>query len=494
MVKMNKKTQLLLLTFCATAVLLLGLFLFLKSPLFRVSLIQKEIHLEAGTTAETNPHVYLDGADWCVALSHVDTSSVKHTKVGRYPIYIYHGLQKFTTYVNIIDTTPPVVSSSVKNKTIVPGETISVKTLGLNIKDSSEIQSILFTKISSTHFYTGLPEEETTGIREAYRNGISMEAEEFQFAYGGIYTLTISVTDAFYNSSEVELTLTVEDAPVIEVTKDFYIAGETQIDFSDYIKVWDFISGEMDVKDVSIDTSKLNYSSAGTYPITFSATDDYGLARTTTANVHVTSQNALQELINTHAVDIGTCTIIGAKNPYDSGYYTSKDTTFIQNAMAPTIVSIQNDVKNTTGDGFILEISDEFVTIATSEQNIQNDLIVDVTFFDGVSCSGAIVGASPERNIAFLRIPIEDIENNSSSALCKTYIKKLRTVHVNKGDWEKHHNTSPSFSTLNPRSGAPLFDAQGKLFGMHVNNAKKIKLIDLLNYFEIIFKYKIHYQ
>ncbi len=494
MASLNKKTKLLLTILGTIAVLFLALFLFLKSPLFSVKLTQKEIHIEAGQKADTNPHTYLEGPDWSVALSYVDTSAVKYRKVGRYPVSIYHGLLKYTAYVNIIDTTPPVVNSSVKNKTLIPGAIISAKSLGLDIKDYSEIESILFTKITSTKFYTGLPDEQTEVIRKAYEKGIPMEAEDFQFSFGGIYTLTISVQDAFYNTTETELTLTVEEPPIIEVAKDFYIVGKEQIDFSKYIKVWDFISGDMDVKKVEIDSSNVNLSNAGNYPITFTITDDYGLTTTKTATVHVTSQDSLQELINTHMIDRSTSTIIGAKCPYDSGYYTNRNKEFIQNVMLPTLVSIQNSAIGVTGKGFLIEINDTFATIATTQQIIKNTLEVDVTFFDDTTCSGAVVSASPERNMAFIRIPIHDMDKNSSSALCSDYVKNLRTVHINKGHWEKHKNNNQTITFPDSAAGTPLFDTEGRLVGMLQNETQTIPLDEILNYFEIVFKYKIQYQ
>lgn len=524
------------------SLLLLGLVLFVKSPVFKVTLAIQEIHLEIGNKAETDPFLYLQGNDWCIPFSHVDTSSVKNTKVGRYPIYIYHGFQKLTCYVNVIDTTPPVVQCDIKNKTIVPGDTISVKNLGLKIEDYSDIESALFTKISSTKFYTGLPDEQTEGMRDAYRKGIAMEAEEFQFAYGGIYTLTITVSDAFYNTSEMELVLTVEQPPVIEVANDFYVADTKEINFLDYIEVWDFVTEDMKTEDVTVDTSQLKLSTEGTYPVSFSATDDYGLTATKTINVHVSSQKALQELINTHAIDSATSVIIGAKNAYDSGYYPAENISFIQGIMLPSIVYIENDALDTSGSGFIIEITDEFVTIATNEHVITDDLAVDITFYDATHCRGAVVAADARRDIAFIRIPIDG--KSSTTSLPFDYVQKLRTVHINKGywdsladdckitigyncineegkiwttqsgyivekeavrDWNQYKDINETIISMDPvagSSGSAIFDGYGRLVGMirgytdyvGYTETVAVPLSELLLYFEGVFKYKIHYQ
>lgn len=468
--------------------------LFLKSPLFQVRLSTPQTLLEAGTKPERNPDFYLDGTDWSVPLSYIDTSSVKYTKAGRYPVHIYHGFQKFTSYINVIDTTGPVVTCEVKTKTIIPGEIVSTKNLGLDIQDFSEIASTKFIRISSSKFHTNLSEADTKDMQETYQNGISMEAEDFQFSYGGTYTLTICVSDVFHNKSELILTVNVEEPPVIETPEDFYIADQTEVDFLQYIKVWDFISEELDISKVKVDSSQLNLSKTGTYPVIFSATDDYGLTTTKSVNVHVCSVFELQELINSHTISIENQAIIGAPNPYDNGYYTSANTDLIQQMMLPSIVNIKNNSLDRHGRGFIVEINDKFVTLATSEHIINGDLIIDVTFYDTTLCSGAVVAADSDRGIAFIRIPIGEI--NTISSLSYDYVKKLRTVHINKGDWDKHINDNESIlsiATNTIASGCPLFDDCGRLVGMACETVN-VPLPELLEYFELIFKYKIHYQ
>lgn len=542
MAKPSANKKIILVVLGVLAAFCLGLVLFFKSPLFNVELTTQETSFEIGDTLNTDPAFYLDGEDWCVSLSYVDTSAVKKTIVGRYPIYIYHGFYKYTSYINVIDTLAPEVTCDIKNKTISPGETISVHSLGLNIQDHSEIDSIAFTKIASSHFYTGLSDEASADMKEAYLKGIPMYAEEFQFSYGGIYTLTIEVTDAFHNSSEITLTLTVEQPPVVTAPNHIYVASNQNVDFSAYVDAWDFIDEDFGKDDLVIDTSEVNMSSTGEYKVYYTATDSYGLSITAYSIVHVSSQEALQELINTHVINISDNVIVGALNPYDSGYYEGQDISYIQEAMLPTIVHIENDKLDTFGSGFIIEINDEFVTIATNEHVITSDMIIDVTFFDAKTCTGSVVASNAREDMAFIRIPIS--EKESTSSLSQDYVNTLRTVHIDKAywdslandsnlvfcyncinadgdvwllgdgtilekkatrDWNNYKDVSETILSTQPMagsSGSALYDTSGRLVGMirgytdygSYTETVAVPLDRLLTYFETTFKYKVQYQ
>ena len=544
MVQKNSKHPLktALLTLGIVGVLFLGVLLFMKSPLFEVELAQKEIHLELGSTPDTNPKTYLEGPDWCVPLSRVDVSNVRKTQTGRYPIYISHGFRTYTCYVNVTDTTPPKVTTSIKTKTVTPGQLVSAKSLGLDIEDYSEIESIAFTRISSTHFYTGLPEEDITEMKEAYKKGLEMYAEQFQFAYGGIYTLTITVKDAFRNSSDITLILKVEEPPIIETPENYYMGLAYEIDFAEHITAWDFIDETIDTSKVKIDTSQLKTDKAGSYSVAFSATDSYGLKQTTSATVHVLEREELQKLINTHQIDANKDVIVGAYNLYDSGYYENEDISAIQNVMLPSIVHVENDVLSTFGSGFIISIDKDFVTIATNEHVITSDLTPDITFSDGTTCNGSVVASNKMEDIAFIRIPIDGA--STATSLPSSYSKTLRTVHINEGYWKSladHANITIGYNCINANgeiwnttsgymiektavrnwndykeinemiismkpvagsSGSAIFDAYGHLIGMvrgytdyvTYTETVAVPLDEILEYYQLIFKKKVQYQ
>lgn len=363
-----------------------------------------------------------------------------------------------TSTENKPDTTPPVIHCDINSKTIVSGSIISIDKLGIRATDASKIDSIVFTKIASNNFYPGPSNEKTEGMKEAYAKGIKVSGEEFQFAYGGIYELTITATDIYANSSDFTFTLKVETPPIIEAPADFYVAVDSTIPYESYVNVWDVIEGDYSFEDITLDTSNLNIGKTGNYTVTFSGTDQYGLSSTCTSNVHVLSKEDLQELINTQKINASDHAIIGAYNKYDIGVYS--DDALFQEAMLPTLVTISNEKNDHVGDGFIVEIDDAFVTIATNESVVSNTLSVNVSFFDETTCNASVVFTNTEYDLAFIRIPIDGAAESSS--VSSDFVSNLRTVHFDETQWNQHDIT------------------------------KKVSYKQLLRHYELVFKHKLY--
>lgn len=368
--------------------------------------------------------------------------------------------EKETTEDTRPDTTAPIINCDIKSKTIVSGGTISVEKLGIRVTDASKINSILFTKITSNNFYPGPSNEKTEGMKKAYAEGIEVSGEEFQFTYGGIYELTITATDIYENSSDFTFTLKVETPPIIEAPSDFYVAVGTEIPFENYVTAWDVIDDTYSFSDISIDSSALNIGKAGNYKVVFSGTDKYGLSSAHTSNVHVLSKSDLQELINTQKINATNHAIIGAYNKYDIGTYA--DPALLQEAMIPTLVQITNEKNDTVGDGFIIKIDDEFITIATSEKAVTDNITVFVSFYDETSCKASVVFTNTEYDLAFIRIPIDG--SSTESSVSSDYVSSLRTVHLDETQWKQHEVTS------------------------------KISLKQILRHYELVFKRKLQYE
>lgn len=364
------------------------------------------------------------------------------------------------TEENKPDMTAPIISCDINTKTIKAGDIISVSKLGIRVTDNSKIESLLFTKIRSDNFYmppADSSSEQLDTIKKAYAEGIAISGEEFQFTYGGIYELTITATDIYANSNDFTFTLKVETPPIIETPPDYYVVTGAEIPYKDYVKVWDIVDGDYTFEDITLDTSNLNIGKEGSYTVSFSAKDKYGLTSTCTANVHIMSKKALQQLIDTHKINATDHAIVGAYNKYDIGYY--DDATQLEVDIVPALVQISNSKNDVAGDGFIIKIDNEFITIATNESVVAGNLTALVSFYNEMTCSASVVFTNEEYDLAFIRIPVDGV--NEASSISSDRLSTLRTVHLDEAQWKMHPVT------------------------------KKVSLEQMLRHYELVFKYKL---
>ncbi|MGN1158463.1 MAG: trypsin-like peptidase domain-containing protein [Agathobacter sp.] len=528
-------------------VVLLSIVLFMMSPLFSVERKIDTITLEAGQTPKYSLSDFLEGDDWCVNLSYLDTSEVNHKKVGEYPVYIYHGFEKYTVTAQVVDTTAPTLSCNVKNITIEKGEYLTVNTIGMKAEDNTGIDRLLFEHIVAEKIHIDESNEDPEHLEDLFLNGRDIWTKEYTFDHGGIYTLTVMAMDAYNNQSELSIHVTVEEPPVLETIDTVYLAIGQMVDFSAYVEVWDYLDEDYSISDVVIDTSALDTDKSGEYQVIYTAKDSYGLSTQAATTVYLRTPLELQDMINTHKINKDEHLIIGAYNPYDSGYYEENNTEFIQNVMLPSIVHIENDSNCTFGSGYIIKIDESFVTIATNDHVISGDFDPEIYFYDGTYCEGIVVASDPREDIAFVRIPIDGSSERMS--LPFEYVETLRTVHINEGYWESlsnEKNISICYSCIDSdgniwqlsnghmvykeatrtwneyedineciismdpvggTSGSAIFDGHGRLIAMvrgyttyYEGNGYEyvetvaVPLCEILDYYQTIFHEKLHYQ
>lgn len=517
-----------------------GIFLL---PSFQAEPVSSRIYMELGKKTSTNPETYIECSSWSMPVTFVDISDIDNKTAGSYTATVYHGFQKFTYEVIVSDTTPPKITGSVHSVTVEKGDTVNMNKLGIQIQDYSSIRECIITSVRSSKVNLPKDSDTETTLMSLYQKGIAVNAETYEFSYGGKYQLIISATDAYENSSEYTLNVTVEEPPVMEAATSYYVATNSSIDFSKYITTRDFLDEDYSIEDVEIDTSELSFSAPGEYPVYFTGTDSYGQSTTVTATVYVMGENALQELINTHVINTGEQAIAGALNPYDNGYYTNRDTDYVLEAMRPCLVYIYNDTYPAAGSGYIIDISEDFVTIGTNQHVIKNDMTLDVYFSDGSLRYGSVVASDPKNDIAFIRIPIDN--SGSEASVSPEYVAgNLRTVHINKSYWDslqdrpgitvcyncldktgnswltdvgtmvekfcvrnwnqytKINETIISATAVAGTSGSAIFDDSGRFMGMmrgYTNydgytETVVIPLSIILEYYESIFDEPVQYQ
>ena len=187
-----------------------------------------------------------------------DVSTINTAVVGSYPIEIEVGNRHYNSTLNIVDTVAPTANP-------VPQE-----------------------------IYAGEVPDPVACVKDVFDlSGCKIEFAdpEYNFSTGGNYVLPIKLTDLYDNSSVVGVPIYIKEdhtPPVIEGAHDFnLVIGET-ITYRDNVTVSDDFDQSPDLE---VDISAVNTSTVGTYPITYTATDDVGNQSSVTVNVTIVTMS-----------------------------------------------------------------------------------------------------------------------------------------------------------------------------------------------------------
>ena len=226
---------------CGFLILLLaGLLSFLM--LRPGELLLERVSVEAGTAP--SPAMFLVDAQAYgeLAAFKTDMSTVNINVPGEYPIVITINGKDYSTVMEIVDKTPPAAAPSGYATEV--GVLPEAYMLVTDVKDVSDV---------TVSYY-----------------------QEPDVSKGGTAEAIVRLTDAYGNTTDmvVELLVTADEVPpVIEGAVDLeYFLGES-ISYKSGITVTD---DETESPKLSVDNSQVDSSKAGTYPVTYTATDDAG--------------------------------------------------------------------------------------------------------------------------------------------------------------------------------------------------------------------------
>ena len=205
-------------------------------------LLQDRVSVEAGTAP--SPAMFLVDAQAYgeLAAFKTDMSTVNINVPGEYPIVITINGKDYSTVMEIVDKTPPAAAPSGYATEV--GVLPEAYMLVTDVKDVSDV---------TVSYY-----------------------QEPDVSKGGTTEAIVRLTDAYGNTTDmvVELLVTADEVPpVIEGAVDLeYFLGES-ISYKSGITVTD---DETESPKLSVDNSQGDSSKAGTYPVTYTATDDAG--------------------------------------------------------------------------------------------------------------------------------------------------------------------------------------------------------------------------
>lgn len=136
--------------------------------------------------------------------------------------------------------------------------------------------------------------------------GITIDEESQTITFGaiGTFEITVSATDGSGNTSEEKVVLVVVDhiQPVLSLSKTTFslTAGDAAPNYVDVAKANDNVDGDLTTS-ISVDSSKVNYNSAGTYEVVYTVSDSSGNVTVQTATVTVIAKPQPASTSNTNS-------------------------------------------------------------------------------------------------------------------------------------------------------------------------------------------------
>lgn len=480
---------------------------------YKVETITEGFTLELGEELTRDPFDYVTGMEWSVLRSEMDFSDVKENEVGQYTVTLKHGWQEFTYAVTVKDTTPPLLKLWEKDYYLQQGKEYD---LAFFLEDVFDLSGDIEIEMSSAQ-------------------NVSTQSDSVSYTENGLYQVVVTATDPSGNYASQTTDILVDTPPVISGMQEHYLAVGCDTEFLSGIVASDEMDGDVS-SSLSVDVSGLNTMVAGDYTVTYRAADQFGFVGENTATVHVLEQVDLQDKISTHQIDRFTYNIVGAFNLYDAGYYEKDDVEFIQDTLEVCVVRLSRPEKS-YGSGFIIRITEEDVIICTNQHVTHNDKSMVVYFHDGSKYTAQLIAKDYNKDMAFLKVPIESIDPAVFDTLRSVHIDEnywlnlketeevslcIRTINESGSIWRDRKGTmlnkkdtpEASYRSLNlmtrmdmnvfaGSSGSAVFDGHGRLMGMVVMRVSRggkyisfwaITLEDILEFYEETFDEAANYH
>lgn len=247
------------------------------------------VHIELGSSIEEyalNPEDYLNFPEGEQVI--LDMSAVHTDTAGEYLIRAAYKDQTVDIPAEVSDTTAPVGTLKSEMFEAVTGEELQAS----NFVDVTDVQEV------KVQFVVPLDAEKEK--EETPETAVSEDTlqDSYMFDKAGEYSLTIRLTDASGNTSDIQqaITVTVPDTTAPEITaKDRSFTAGYNLDYMKNVTAVDDVDGDLTDK-VEVDSSKVKKDVPGTYKAIYTVVDSAGnkAEKEITVTVTVKKQKAEQ--------------------------------------------------------------------------------------------------------------------------------------------------------------------------------------------------------
>lgn len=232
----------------------------------------------------------------------LNTKDVNFFKEGNYKATISYKDKDYDIKVKVKDTVAPKITVS-DNITVQTNNPLHMSDIITNVTELSGNIDASFKdkpKSESTDNTESVSATENTESTESSSasviavGGCNLKHnDEITYTKSGDYDNTITVTDDAGNSTDIDIKISVIDAPSINGISDKTVTVGDTIDYLSGVTAVDGKSTDI-TGSIEVDSSKVDINTPGTYQITYKVTDSYGFS--TGANCNITVNEKKEEV------------------------------------------------------------------------------------------------------------------------------------------------------------------------------------------------------
>lgn len=265
-------------------------------------LTKSSITIELGNEDAIKVSDFMDLSKDELKSAKLNTKDVNFFKEGNYKATISYKDKDYDIKVKVKDTVAPkiTVSDNIVVQTnnplhmsdIITNVTELSGNIDASFKDKPKSESTESTESVSATENTESTESGSSSVLAV--GGCNLKHnDEITYTKSGDYDNTITVTDDAGNSTDIDIKISVIDAPSINGISDKTVTVGDTVDYLSGVTAVDGKGTDI-TGNIEVDSSKVDVNTPGTYQITYKVTDSYGFS--TGANCNITVNEKKEEV------------------------------------------------------------------------------------------------------------------------------------------------------------------------------------------------------
>lgn len=264
--------------------------------------LSTKVTIELGDEKGVNVTDILDISKDDAKSAKLNTKDVNFFKEGNYKATISYKDKDYDIKVKVKDTVAPKITVS-DNITVQTNNPLHMSDIITNVTELSGNIDASFKdkpKSESTESTESVSATENTESTESGSSSVLAVGgcnlkhnDEITYTKSGDYDNTITVTDDAGNSTDIDIKISVIDAPSINGISDKTVTVGDAVDYLSGVSAVDGKGTDI-TGSIEVDSSKVDINTPGTYQITYKVTDSYGFS--TGANCNITVNEKKEEV------------------------------------------------------------------------------------------------------------------------------------------------------------------------------------------------------